>query len=219
MWTFEHFIVGDFMVIDCRQSKEMGAAAGVGKGCAAGTGEKKYGEEMSVAPPVVGTELPYRPTHWWRAVGDTPVTPGPLPRFDEGMKLKEDYDLTCQHIGELRALARTAQAARARPRAGAIRSQLTPLHSPTHDRSTHPLIQLVALAHSRTRPLISPITQPRPPATYGGAARSNRVFVKAQHYTNEGGAVAVRNHALEQVRCIVAAIDLPPRHPATPPSR
>ena len=34
--------------------------------------------------------------------------------------------------------------------------------------------------------------------TYGGAARCNRLFVKAEHYTNEGGAVAVRNHALEQ---------------------
>ena len=124
MWTFEHFIVGDFMVIDCRQSKTKGvgtAAGGEGDGGAA-TGEKEDCAGVSVGPQVVGPELPYRPTQWWRAVGDSPVTPGPLPRFDEGMKLKEDYDLTCQHIGE-----RSARNL-ARLHARATRSKLT--HSP-----------------------------------------------------------------------------------------
>ena len=34
--------------------------------------------------------------------------------------------------------------------------------------------------------------------TYGQIARLNRVFVKAKHYTNAGGAVAVRNDEREQ---------------------
>jgi hypothetical protein len=33
---------------------------------------------------------------------------------------------------------------------------------------------------------------------YGAASRMNRLFVRARHYTNAGGAVDVRNAALEQ---------------------
>eukprot|EP00940_MAST-03C_sp_MAST-3C-sp2_P001969 g1969.t1 len=61
------------------------------------------------------------------------IDPFSMPRFDEEMTLKEDYDFTAQHL-----------------------------------------------------------------STYGVVMRSNRVFVKARHYKNAGGAVAVRNDETEQ---------------------
>lgn len=66
------------------------------------------------------------------------IDPTSSPRFDEKMSLKEDYDLTAQHLKK-----------------------------------------------------------------YGKVARSNRVFITAQHYTNSGGAVAVRNDEREQYNIAV----------------
>lgn len=61
-------------------------------------------------------------------VGDFTVVAPSTPRYDEKMTLKEDYDLTCQHL-----------------------------------------------------------------FTYGVVGRCNRLLITAQHYTNKGGAVAIRN--------------------------
>jgi len=61
------------------------------------------------------------------------IDPASTPRFDEMMTLKEDYDLTAQHL-----------------------------------------------------------------AKYGAVARSNRVVIRAAHYTNAGGAVADRTDSKEQ---------------------
>lgn len=65
-------------------------------------------------------------------VGDFTVVAPSTPRYDEKMTLKEDYDLTCQHL-----------------------------------------------------------------FTYGAVGRCNRLLIYARHYTNEGGAVAIRNSRSE----------------------
>ena len=66
-------------------------------------------------------------------VGDFMVIRPCTPRFDDNMRLKEDYDFTAQHVD-----------------------------------------------------------------VYGAVTRMNRLFVRAKHYTNKGGAVDVRTAALEQ---------------------
>ena len=66
------------------------------------------------------------------------IDPASTPRFDEMMTLKEDYDLTAQHL-----------------------------------------------------------------AKYGAVSRSNRVLIRAAHYTNDGGAVADRTDEKEQYNIAV----------------
>lgn len=116
-------------------------------------------------------------------VGDFIVVDSASPlRFDLNMRLKEDYDFTAQHL-EVCPWAGVASPG-GQLKTGQGRQPASP------GRQTRPskqagLKQAGRVSASRqATPVLWPLQ------TYGVALRLNRLFVKAEHRTNPGGAVA-----------------------------
>ena len=118
------------------------------------------------------------------------VDPTSTPRFDEKMSLKEDYDMTAQHLGEPRPFTSS-------PAQPLIPHPLHPLQpSFPHCLTTsalHPCILSPPRRLSLHPLTLTTILTPHPQsATYSKVTRSNRLNIQALHYTNEGGAVGDR---------------------------